>query len=252
MAPRRGPRTGGLIETNSSNSAHHVATGLVAEYGITCEGLPLVDVAATVPEATLEVEFRPSDDRYAAFVVELTDGEPGNVERTFESAAFVEAYVPTRQADGIPRYRVEPAIGMDDQLGEYVDDVAELQALAVTDATIRSIRVTQTGWVRAGWFADRATLDASWSFWDRNGEFTLRRLTSDDRATAPEERLTEPQREAFRAAYEAGYFDIPRSASLTDVAADLNISASSLSERLRRAQTRLAETTVARPDSSDT
>ena len=141
---------------------------------------------------------------------------------------------------------------MDDQLGEYVDDVAELQALAAADATIHSIRVTPTGWVQAGWFADRATLDAFWSFWDRNGEFTLRRLIPADRATAPEEGLTEPQREALRAAYEAGYFEIPRSASLTDVAADLGVSASSLPERLRHAQTHLAETTVARPDPSDT
>lgn len=56
----------------------------------------------------------------------------------------------------------------------------------------------------------------------------------------------------FRAAYEAGYFEIPRAASLTGVAADLGISASSLSERLRRAQTHLAETTVARPGPSET
>ncbi|MDG5776024.1 helix-turn-helix domain-containing protein [Haloarculaceae archaeon H-GB2-1] len=42
-----------------------------------------------------------------------------------------------------------------------------------------------------------------------------------------------------------GYFAIPRTASLDDVAAELGISASSLSERLRRAQTHLVETTVA-------
>jgi len=39
-----------------------------------------------------------------------------------------------------------------------------------------------------------------------------------------------------------GQFDIPRQASLEDVAAELDISASSLSERLRRAQTHLVET----------
>ena len=226
--------------------------GLVAEYEITCEGLPLVGVAATVPDTTLTVEFHPSVDRYTAFLVEVTDGASGDVEQAFESAAFVETYLPVQQANETPRYRIEPAVSMDDQLGEYVDDVAELQALAAADATIHLIRVTPTGWVQAGWFADRATLDAFWSFWDRNGEFTLRRLTPDDGASPPETGLTEPQREAFRAAYEAGYFEIPRAASLADVAADLDISASSLSERLRRAQTHLAESTVARPGPSKT
>lgn len=47
--------------------------------------------------------------------------------------------------------------------------------------------------------------------------------------------LTDRQDEALRIAYEWGHFDIPRRASLEDVAEELGITPSSVSERLRRA-----------------
>lgn len=61
----------------------------------------------------------------------------------------------------------------------------------------------------------------------------------------PGDGLTDRQYEALRTAYELGYFNIQRQASLEEVAAELDISASSVSERLRRAQTQLIQETVA-------
>lgn len=67
--------------------------------------------------------------------------------------------------------------------------------------------------------------------------------------------LTEAQREALVLAYEQGHFDTPREASLSDIAADLDITQQSLSSRLRRGHRRLIEETlvqrVARKESSD-
>jgi len=51
--------------------------------------------------------------------------------------------------------------------------------------------------------------------------------------------LTDPQREALVLAYELGYFDSPREASLEDIAAELGITQQSLSSRLRRGHRRL-------------
>ncbi|WP_424016415.1 helix-turn-helix domain-containing protein [Halorientalis pallida] len=59
--------------------------------------------------------------------------------------------------------------------------------------------------------------------------------------------LTEDQYEALLDAYEAGYYDIPREASLTDLAEDREISHQALSERIRRGHGELIETTL-RPD----
>jgi predicted DNA binding protein len=51
--------------------------------------------------------------------------------------------------------------------------------------------------------------------------------------------LTELQREALVLAYERGYFDSPREASLEGIAAELGITQQSLSSRLRRGHRRL-------------
>lgn len=56
--------------------------------------------------------------------------------------------------------------------------------------------------------------------------------------------LTDTQREALVLAYEQGYFDSPRAASLEDVAAVIGISQQSLSSRLRRGHRRLIAKTL--------
>lgn len=56
--------------------------------------------------------------------------------------------------------------------------------------------------------------------------------------------LTDPQREALVLAYERGYFDSPRTASLEDIADELGIAQQSLSSRLRRGHRRLIGRTL--------
>ena len=58
--------------------------------------------------------------------------------------------------------------------------------------------------------------------------------------------LTDAQREALVLAYERGYFDSPREASLEDVAEELGITQQSLSSRLRRGHRRLIAATLIR------
>jgi predicted DNA binding protein len=56
--------------------------------------------------------------------------------------------------------------------------------------------------------------------------------------------LTETQREALVLAYERGYFDSPRRASLEEIADELGITHQSLSSRLRRGHRRLIGATL--------
>ncbi|MGQ3412938.1 helix-turn-helix domain-containing protein [Natrinema sp. LN54] len=56
--------------------------------------------------------------------------------------------------------------------------------------------------------------------------------------------LTDTQREALMLAYEHGYFDSPREASLEDIAAEIGITQQSLSSRLRRGHRRLIDATL--------
>ncbi|MFB6133804.1 MAG: helix-turn-helix domain-containing protein [Halanaeroarchaeum sp.] len=70
-------------------------------------------------------------------------------------------------------------------------------------------------------------------------------VTTDRILTSPadlenDEMLTDKQREAFIAAIESGYYDSPRQATLDDIAAELGVSKSAVSQRLVAARNRLA------------
>ncbi|MEM4781075.1 MAG: helix-turn-helix domain-containing protein [Halalkalicoccus sp.] len=78
---------------------------------------------------------------------------------------------------------------------------------------------------------------------------SLRRLKRVERVDAKERsqtitldlfELTEKQREAATAAVAAGYYASPRETSIGDLAADLNISSSAMSQRLTAVESKLA------------
>lgn len=57
--------------------------------------------------------------------------------------------------------------------------------------------------------------------------------------------LTDRQREALRAAVAAGYYDVPRTGSVADVAAELDCAESTASTHLRKAEARLVRQVIA-------
>ena len=219
--------------------------GLVAEFDIDCEALPLTGVAAAVPEVTTTLELQYNHGKRPVFLVTVTGDAHAAVEEAFDDAHDVGAWTRIGAAGDTRRYQIRPALSFEEQLGDHLDDLTGLEALATADAIVERIEVLPGGWRQTGWFADRATFGEFSSFWQRNADFRLSRLTRDGEPAPPGDGLTDRQREALRTAYELGHFDIPRRASLETVAEELGIAASSASERLRRAQTQLVEETVA-------
>jgi hypothetical protein len=218
---------------------------LVAEFDIECEHLPFVPLARRVPDATLVLTLQFNHDELPLFVLSVTDGTQSTVAETLEELPVAGEYTVLGEAGDTRRYQVHPGRTLEEHLGPHVDDLSGLEALATTDSIIERIEVRPTGWRQSGWFAHRDAFDEFRKFWQHNGGFRLHRLTREGTAEPPGDGLTDDQREALRIAYELGYFEIPRHASLEDVADRLDISASSASERLRRAQTELIEETVA-------
>lgn len=216
---------------------------LLAEYEIGCERLPFVTVAKAVPSATLEAEMVPSADGPIPFVLSVVDGPAPAVEDAVDATAFVGEYTVLGESNGHHRYKVIPAQSMEAWFDTDFD-VTGLRTLAETDAEIDRIRVTPTGWIQRGRFADREVLASFRTFWQAHGSFTIRRLRRKDVSEEVGDGLTDPQRQALVRAHEMGYFEVPRRASLADVAEELDITASSLSERLRRAQEYLIDATV--------
>lgn len=90
---------------------------------------------------------------------------------------------------------------------------------------------------------------------DTESVWRLRRLTSPDGSrwedfgrfgTYPEDiTLTDKQREAIRTAEEMGYYDTPRRVSLSDLASQIGVSTSALSQRLNAVEAKLIESLVA-------
>ncbi|QRV14154.1 helix-turn-helix domain-containing protein [Haloterrigena salifodinae] len=218
---------------------------LVAEFEIRCDVLPLVGVAAMVPDATVLLELQYNHGNRPLFIATVTGGSRTAIEAAFADAVDVADWSLIGRAGETRRYQLTPALSFEEQLGNEIDDLAGLEALATAKAVIERIEVEPNGWRQTGWFADRDAFTAFSSFWQHNAGFRLHRLTRDRTPEPPGDGLTDCQHEALRTAYELGHFDVPRRASLEEVAAELDISASSVSERLRRAQTRLIRETVA-------
>lgn len=219
--------------------------GLVAAFDIHCDALPLVGVAKAVPEATIRFEFQFNHGNRPLFMATVTGGSRTAVESALTDAVDVKAWTLIGEAGSTRRYQAVPALSFAEQLGDRLEDLAGLEALAGVEAIIERIEVNADGWRQSGWFADRAAFNEFSSFWQRNAGFQLHRLTRDGASEPPGDGLSDLQREALRTAYEMGYFEIPRQTSLKTIAAELDISASSVSERLRRAHTQLIEETVA-------
>lgn len=70
---------------------------------------------------------------------------------------------------------------------------------------------------------------------DSDNVVTVDQVRQDESASRdPVDSLTRPQREALERAIDGGYFQVPRNSTIADLAADLDISDTAVSQRLRR------------------
>lgn len=79
-------------------------------------------------------------------------------------------------------------------------------------------------------------------------ESRLKSIRRDD-GEVPGSAVTPEQRAALRTAYRAGYFEVPRTATMQEIAEELGVSTQAVSERLRRGYARLVEREL-RPEPS--
>jgi len=77
------------------------------------------------------------------------------------------------------------------------------------------------------------------AFDERGIEYRIDYVRAVD-ASRPENPLTDRQLEVFRTALEAGYYDVPREATLTEVASALGVTKSTCSDVLHRAESSIA------------
>lgn len=85
---------------------------------------------------------------------------------------------------------------------------------------------------------------------DAGIDVELRQITVDRTEDEDDYNISELQREAILAALEAGYFEVPRSTTMSKLANELGISDQAVSERLRRGLGQLLEKTLAKQAAS--
>lgn len=122
---------------------------------------------------------------------------------------------------------------------EYTDEapVETLHSRWVElDGSVIRAETDGDGWLVRMRFPDRESAREfqRW-FDDREVSFEPRRIHETDAPLAERwANLTDKQAEALIAAWRMGYFDVPRSCTLADLAEELDVSAQAVSERLRR------------------
>jgi len=210
---------------------------LLAEFTLPPAAFPLGRLFETRPEATLELDrvVPTADTVMPYFWVHSSDGEMAAVAAVFADLPELRSarLIDDLGTDGLFRAEWEP---------EYIGIMG---AVAAAGVTVIAASGSNEGWrfeIRAessDQLAEFQQLCAAEELPVTLGR--LQRLTVDDDTGL----LTDEQREALLAAYEAGYYAEPRETDLASVATTLDITRQALAARLRRAYRTLIEDAVA-------
>jgi predicted DNA binding protein len=178
-------------------------------------------------------QFVPIDGRLAPYFWKATNGDHESFEQQVRSDDRVRSLIDLDGRVGSRLYRIEwtPTIN------------GFLAALDEHDILVERARSTPSGdrWL----FRIRAETQTELSSFQRacadsDVPFEVRRVQHNPDTpvalSSPKSRLTAKQRDAALAAFRGGYFEIPRQATQSELAAELGITRQSFARRLIRAE----------------
>jgi predicted DNA binding protein len=124
---------------------------------------------------------------------------------------------------------------------EYTDEAKILSpVISAANGVILDMENDGSAWILTVWMPDRTDLVHLWDYARQNDiDIDLLRVNEYAGLSDTDTGLTDSQREALLVAFETGYFEEPRNATLSEVAADLDISQPAASGLLRRGIKRL-------------
>ena len=136
---------------------------------------------------------------------------------------------------------------------EYTDEAKILSpVISAASGVILDMENDGSAWILTVWMPERTDLAHLWDYAQENDiDIELVRVNEYAGLGNTDAGLTDSQREALLVAFETGYFEEPRNATLSEVAADLDISQPAASGLLRRGIKRLITSSL-RDDSEQT
>jgi predicted DNA binding protein len=208
----------------------------IIEFDLPTEEFALQETLNTCPEAQIEIERVVADDpdRITPYVwVRVTDFD------TFEAALqddpTVENVTLLSETEEERSYQMT-WIGSIDFI---------VQILTEHQGTITHAEGSDTGWHLRVVFPDRKSLSQAHDAAREAGfQVDVRTVYGTEDPRNIQHGLTEAQRDALVAAFEAEYFTVPRETTLAELAERRNSSHQALSEQLRRGIGNLVESTL--------
>ena len=208
---------------------------VIVEFTLRSPGIVLYETVTSVPDVRIEIESLDGLDPQHPSAVMWANGENldefDDVIRADETATDLRLL---DELDGRRLYRFQ-----------FTDDVGVVfyPAYLGLGASLLTLSCQDGDWSVRMRFPNRKALSEFRRFCAENDvTFRLDRLYDEpDESNDP---LTDRQREAVAAAFNAGYFEVPRGVPLQAVADELGVSQQAASERLRRAMHHLAAEVV--------
>ena len=208
----------------------------ISEVSISAATFALGETLEAVPDATFDVERVVAHD--AEHVL-----------------PFVWASAPDREVleDAFDEDKSIDDVELLSDLGEEwlyrMEWISQVQfvvhAIVEEQATVLDAHSEDGSWHLRLMFPDRDSLSRTYDFCEEHDvDIDIETIYEMDNERHGRFGLTEGQAEALTAAFERGYYEIPRGASVADLAEELDISHQALSERFRRAHGNLVENTL--------
>ncbi|WP_247731101.1 helix-turn-helix domain-containing protein [Halovivax limisalsi] len=210
---------------------------VIATVSVPAESFALAGLFAAHPTASIEVERLASHSReWVMPAVWLVAPDPVAAAETMRADPAVESVSLIDVADET----AYATIHWGERVTAFVDAIIDRHGV------LKTASATAAAWELTLKFTAREALADFQAYADDHDlDVELRRLSEASAALDRVYGLTPAQREVLETALELGYFDVPREAQIDDLAAALDISTNSVSERLRRATKALTSNTIA-------
>jgi len=205
----------------------HIETGFLRE------------AAGVLPDEAVSIQRLHDVDGRSRVVVWVDDTDRDSIDTAFVADGSVESMSHVGpEADG-HWYILETA---------DASMAAMSRGLLTADGMLVRADLLEGEWVVQARFPDRSSLLTFREDLVADGfDVEVQRMREDEDEASTQFGVTDPQREVLLLALERGYYTVPRNASLSDLAGELDISSQAASERLRRGTQTLVANTLAAP-----
>ncbi|MFD1588970.1 helix-turn-helix domain-containing protein [Halorientalis brevis] len=165
------------------------------------------------------------------------DAPKSTVASVLDDLPLVKSHALSAGRDGTYAFVWQRSFQLEPSLMALVSDAAALPMAPVVFDADGSVAITLVG-------THAALRDLVAEFGDRI-DYTVTELTDYD-GSRPVAGLTSRQRDALAAAVAVGFYDVPRTGTIADVAARLDCAESTASELVRKAQARVVRASIRR------